>query len=48
MTEAAYIIIRIMQRFDKMENMDEMFEPKHNLGTTNSSGNGVKVKLHYA
>ncbi|KAH8655033.1 cytochrome P450 [Tricladium varicosporioides] len=47
MTEAAYIIIRIMQRFDKMENMDETFEPKHNLGTTNSSGNGVKVKLHY-
>jgi hypothetical protein len=48
MTEMSYILIRLLQRFDKMENMDMSPMPLHNLGTTNCSANGVKVKLHEA
>ncbi|EPE32020.1 Cytochrome P450 [Glarea lozoyensis ATCC 20868] len=48
MTEMSYILIRLLQRFDKMENMDTSPIPLHNLGTTNCSANGVKVKLHEA
>ncbi|KAI0161368.1 cytochrome P450 alkane hydroxylase-like protein [Xylariaceae sp. FL1272] len=49
LTEASYVIVRLMQRYDQMESLlgkDEVV--KHNLHLTNSIGNGVKVRLHVA
>ena len=40
------MIIRLLQRFDEIENMDVDPGVKHNMTLTNCSGNGVKVKLH--
>jgi cytochrome P450 len=46
-TKAAYTTVRLVQRFDAIENLD--FEPvKHKVALTLSSGTGVKVKLHEA
>jgi hypothetical protein len=42
------VIIRLLQRFDGLENMDTDPVVKHNFGLANCSGNGVKVKLHQA
>lgn len=47
LTEAAFVLVRLLQRFDQMENMDPE-EAKHFTAATGSSANGVKVKLHYA
>jgi cytochrome P450 len=47
LTKAAYVTARLVQRFDKIENLDS--EPvKHRVALTLSSGTGVKVKLHEA
>ncbi|KAI1325951.1 cytochrome P450 alkane hydroxylase-like protein [Xylariaceae sp. FL0255] len=49
LTEASYVIVRLLQRFDKIENLlpkDELVQ--HNLNLTSCIGNGVKVKLHAA
>ena len=46
-TEASYVIIRLLQRFDGIENLDH--EPTtHNLTLTSCPGSGVKVRLHEA
>lgn len=47
-TEASYVIIRLLQRFDKLENLDERVEPTHNLSLTSCPGHGVRVRLHEA
>jgi hypothetical protein len=46
LTEANYVMVRLLQRFDKMENLDPDFSPRHKLRHKNCSGNGVKVRLH--
>jgi cytochrome P450 len=48
LTEASYVIVRLMQRFDKMENQDFTDKAQHNLTLTSCSGTGVKVTLHEA
>ena len=40
------MVIRLLQRFDEIENMDMDPGVKHNMTLTNCSGNGVKVRLH--
>ena len=42
------MIVRLMQRFDKVENLDMDPVVKHNLTLTDSSANGVIVRLHEA
>jgi hypothetical protein len=49
LTEASYVAIRLLQRFDGMENLLLQEErPKHNLTLTNCSASGVVVRLHEA
>jgi len=50
LTEIGFIIIRLLQRFDRFENVDTSTDPivRHNLTLTDSVANGVKVKLHLA
>jgi hypothetical protein len=42
------VIVRLLQRFDKMENQDFSGKALHNLTLTSCSGTGVVVKLHAA
>ena len=47
--EASYVIVRMLQRFDRMENMEEPGAPirlRHAI--ENRSGSGVQVRLHEA
>ncbi|KUJ10601.1 cytochrome P450 [Mollisia scopiformis] len=46
LTEASYVTVRLLQRFDKMESMETDPIVRHNLTLTNCSGNGVKVRAH--
>ncbi|KAI9052520.1 hypothetical protein LZ554_003864 [Drepanopeziza brunnea f. sp. 'monogermtubi'] len=46
LTEASYVTVRLMQRFDRMESLEVDPIVRHNLTLTNCSGNGVKVRLH--
>ena len=47
LTEMSYVIVRLLQRFDGIENLD--FSPETNRMTlTSCPGNGVKIKLHAA
>ncbi|PVH71820.1 cytochrome P450 [Cadophora sp. DSE1049] len=46
--EASYIILRLLQKYDKMENMDLELEARYHSTMTSCSANGVKVKLHEA
>ncbi|KAI9820833.1 MAG: hypothetical protein M1826_000858 [Phylliscum demangeonii] len=48
LTEASYVTVRLLQRFDRIENLDPDPVVRHNLTLTNCSGNGVKVRLHAA
>lgn len=48
LTQASYVTVRMLQRFDAIENMETDLVVKHNLTLTNCSANGVKVKLHVA
>lgn len=48
LTEASYVTVRLIQRFDRMENLDPELAPKHNLTLTSCSAAGVQVKLHEA
>lgn len=48
LTEASYVTVRLLQRFDAMQNCDPEVVPRHNLTLTSSSGSGVKVRLHEA
>lgn len=42
------MIVRLLQRFDAMENQDFSGKALHNLTLTSCSGTGVKVRLHAA
>ena len=46
LTEASYVTVRLLQKFDKLENLETDTSTRHKLGLTSSSGNGVKVRLH--
>lgn len=48
LTEISYVTVRLLQRFDTMQNMEIDPVVKHNLTLTNCSGNGVKVQAHFA
>lgn len=48
LTQASYVTVRMLQRFDAIENMEPDPVVRHNLTLTSCSGNGVKVKLHVA
>ncbi|MCJ1471965.1 hypothetical protein MMC13_000608 [Lambiella insularis] len=48
LTEASYVAVRLLQRFDAMQNCDPEPVPRHSLSLTSCSGNGVKVRLHEA
>ncbi|KAK2613284.1 hypothetical protein N8I77_000206 [Diaporthe amygdali] len=47
LTESSYVTVRLLQRFDAIENLDK--DPvTQNLTLTTCSGNGVKVRMHAA
>ncbi|KAI9757049.1 MAG: hypothetical protein M4579_003618 [Chaenotheca gracillima] len=48
LTEASYVAVRLIQRFDKLENLDTEPITRHNLGLTNCSGTGVQIRMHQA
>ncbi|MCJ1288257.1 hypothetical protein MMC26_007612 [Xylographa opegraphella] len=48
LTEASYVTVRLLQRFDILQNRDPEPVTKHNLTLTSCSGTGVKVRLHEA
>ncbi|KAH6721361.1 cytochrome P450 [Leptodontidium sp. MPI-SDFR-AT-0119] len=48
LTESSYVTVRLLQRFDKLENLETDPITRHNLSLTNCSGNGVKVRVHAA
>ncbi|KAI9779011.1 MAG: hypothetical protein M1816_003788 [Peltula sp. TS41687] len=48
LTEASYVTVRLLQRFDGFENMETDPVVRHNMTLINSSANGVKVRLHEA
>jgi len=48
LTEASYVTVRLMQRFDKVVNREPETVVRHNLTLTSCSGNGVKVQVHEA
>jgi hypothetical protein len=47
LTESSYVTVRLLQRFETLENMDHS-PIKHGLTLTNSSGMGVKVRMQQA
>lgn len=40
--------VRLLQRFDAIENLERDPVPKQNLTLTSCSANGVKVRMHAA
>ena len=48
LTEASYVIVRMLQRFEAIENCETETVVKHNLTLTSCSGTGVKVRLREA
>ncbi|TVY83945.1 Cytochrome P450 52A12 [Lachnellula suecica] len=48
LTEASFVAVRLMQRFDIMESLITDPLPRFNLKLTTSPGTGVKVRLHEA
>ncbi|KAF2138891.1 uncharacterized protein K452DRAFT_233513 [Aplosporella prunicola CBS 121167] len=48
LTEASYVTVRLLQRFDKMESLEKDAVVGHNLTLINCIANGVKVRLHAA
>ncbi|QSZ37662.1 hypothetical protein DSL72_008761 [Monilinia vaccinii-corymbosi] len=47
LTEAGFFIVRLLQKFDRVESVDQE-EVTLTLALTMSSGNGVKIRLHEA
>jgi cytochrome P450 len=48
LTEASYVAVRMIQRFERLQNLDRLVGVdgrRHNLTLTNCSGTGVVVKL---
>ncbi|KAK2012508.1 cytochrome P450 [Colletotrichum eremochloae] len=48
LTEAAYLIVRLLQRFDGMEWLGPEGKPRKDLHLTMAPKDGVKVRLRYA
>jgi cytochrome P450 len=48
LTESSYVTVRLLQRFDAIENLERDPVPKQNLTLTSCSANGVKVRMHVA
>ncbi|KAL9591386.1 MAG: hypothetical protein Q9179_007774 [Wetmoreana sp. 5 TL-2023] len=48
LTETYYILTRLLQRFDRIENMDPTGHIVNHATVTNVSGTGVIVKMHQA
>ncbi|KAH8744982.1 cytochrome P450 [Diaporthe sp. PMI_573] len=48
LTESSYVTVRLLQRFDAIENLDRDPVPKQHLTLTSCSANGVKVRMHAA
>ena len=48
LTEVAYVTVRLMQRFDKVENEGPDLVVKHNLSLNSSPYPGVNVAIHAA
>jgi len=48
LTSAGFAVVRLLQSFDAIENLDPTTEIKQNLTLTSSSGTGVQVRLHKA
>jgi cytochrome P450 len=49
LTEASYVTVRLLQRFDRMESLLGNHERVRNHVTLiNTVGNGVRVRLHAA
>ncbi|TVY43863.1 Cytochrome P450, partial [Lachnellula occidentalis] len=48
LTEASYVIVRLLQRFDKMEYLGKQPVIRHNLGLTNSPADPVELRMHAA
>ncbi|OAA53167.1 cytochrome P450 monooxygenase CYP52X1 [Cordyceps fumosorosea ARSEF 2679] len=47
LTEIAYIVVRMLQRFDELDGSALPLE-SHGLGLTNCPGEGVPLRLHFA
>ncbi|KKY31212.1 putative cytochrome p450 52a12 [Diaporthe ampelina] len=48
LAESSYVTVRLLQRFDAIENLDREPVPKQHLTLTSCSANGVKVRMHAA
>lgn len=48
LTSAGYCAVRLLQRFDRFENLDPVDVVQHMVTLTSRSDRGVKVKLHEA
>ncbi|OJK00234.1 hypothetical protein ASPACDRAFT_28378 [Aspergillus aculeatus ATCC 16872] len=48
LTEASYVTVRLLQRFDRVEILDASEVLRHNLTLTNCIANGVRVRMHAA
>lgn len=48
LNEASFVIVRVLQRFDKIEALDMSGPLKKGITITLQPGNGVKVKMHRA
>ncbi|TVY59303.1 Cytochrome P450 52A5 [Lachnellula cervina] len=48
LTEASYVTVRLLQRFDKMEYLGKDPVIRHNLALTNSPADPVEIRMHAA
>ncbi|KAL2282300.1 hypothetical protein FJTKL_10922 [Diaporthe vaccinii] len=48
LTESSYVTVRLLQRFDAIENLERDPVRRQNLTLTSCSANGVKVRMHAA
>jgi hypothetical protein len=48
LTETAYVMVRFLQRFDKLESTEKPGPPFFHYVFSNRSGTGVQVRLHEA
>ncbi|KAI0998873.1 Cytochrome P450 monooxygenase [Podosphaera aphanis] len=46
LTEASYVTIRLLQRFDTMSPVNAGLKVRHNLTLTNCNADGVEVRVH--
>lgn len=48
LTEAGFVIAKILQRYDRIEALDMTGKLKKGLAITLRPGDGVKIKMHVA